>query len=331
MRVVEKLDSGLYKISLGGKLMEARSNLQLEPGFFLRVQLKAMAGQIQLIPETTSNPVLQDVFRFTEVSFQNGNVPQQLTHILAALGLPVDGISGRLFSMIQQLGFQFDGGKLKKAYRIASQFPGRESQAAEVALLLLEKGIDVDGSDVAAILSFLLGDNNFFHQELNQDRDHHSFLSSQKDGKDFGGLEQLVEGLYGRSIASFYSCSQGLLTLFNHLATNTNHWLVVPFSMEMDVSEKSQIVGNIRILFNLSIKKIEKICVTAQSSSSDYDFVLYYGERGVKTLEYAEGLATWQSSLEKIFPGVVVRGQSRDKMGLFCNPTAELATCNLEV
>ena len=138
MRVVAQTSPGSYKISLGGRLLEARSNLILEPGTFLRVEIRTMAGQVQLVPEFTRPQALPQLLRFTEGSFQAGDIPQRLAQNLAALGLPVDGVSGRLFSMMQQLGLRFDGKRMQRAYRIASHFPGRESQAAEVALMLLE-------------------------------------------------------------------------------------------------------------------------------------------------------------------------------------------------
>lgn len=349
MRVVAQTSPGSYKISLGGRILEARSNLVLEPGTFLRVEIRTMAGQVQLVPEFTKPQALPQLLRFTEGSFQAGDIPQRLAQNLAALGLPVDGVSGRLFSMMQQLGLRFDGRRMQRAYRIASQFPGRESQAAEVALLLLEKGMEADSAMVASLLSLLLGDGGGFrhHQQERAWQDKASQedtagLVSGGPAEGFGGLQRLVEELYGCSVAflgdsslhgsslKIPSLKGGLLTMMNHIATGLLHWLVVPFSLPLEASG-NELLGNIRVLLNLDSKKLLKICVTAQSPSSQYAFMVYYGKNVVDAVEYAPGGEGWQRVLEALFPGVPVVCRSVEGMGLFCDPSQELACCNLEV
>lgn len=344
MKVVEQTGAGTYKISLGGAVLEARSTMQLEPGSFLRVQLKSVAGQLQLVPEAAQpSGSSQHLFRFTEASFQSGTVPQQLAQIFASLGLPVDGISGRLFSMMQQLGLQFDGERLKRAYRLAKQFPGRESQAVEVALLLLEKGIEADSALVASVLSMMLGDENCFRS---QNRGDGEGRRQEGDGS-YGGLETLVEGLYGRSIASLGE-HPGLMTLMNHIATGSLHWLVVPFSMDLGNtlqassdsipestaeptdSKSKTMVGTIRVLLNLDLKELVKIMVTGQSAASHYAFTVYYGKDGVERITFAPDSRRWKAELEGLFPGVSVSGGQMADMGLFCEPAQEFAGCNVE-
>lgn len=355
MRVVAQTSPGSYKISLGGRLLEARSNLVLEPGTFLRVEVRTMAGQLQLVPEAGQREMpLQQLLRFTEGSFQAGDIPQRLAQNLAALGLPVDGVSGRLFSMMQQLGLRFDGRRMQRAYRIASQFPGRESQAAEVALMLLERGVEADSAMVASLLSMMLGDGGGFRQrqqerawEDSASQEDTSGLVSGGLAGDFGGLQRLVQELYGCSVASLGDSSLqdaslqgpslktpslegGLLTMMNHIATGILHWLVVPFSLPLEASG-SELLGNIRVLLNLDSKKLLKICVTAQSPSSQYAFIVYYGKNVVDAVEYSPGGEGWQQALEVLFPGVPVVCRSVEGMGLFCDPSQELASCNLEV
>ena len=350
MRVVEQTSPGSYKISLGGRLLEARSNLVFEPGTFLRVEIRTLAGQVQLVPEFTKPQALPQLFRFTEGSFQAGDIPQRLAQNLAALGLPVDGVSGRLFSMMQQLGLRFDGRRMRRAYRIASQFPGRESQAAEVALMLLEKGVEADSVMVASLLSMMLGDGGGFrhHQQEHpwEDTTFQEKVVSGGPAEDFGGLQRLVEELYGCSVASLggaslqvsslqgsslktQSVKEGLLTMVNHIATGTLHWLVVPFSLPLE-AKGNELLGNIRVLLNLDSKKLLKICITAQSPSSQYAFIVYYGKNLVKAVEYAPGGEGWQRALEVLFPGVPVVCRPVEGMGLFCDPSHELASCNLE-
>lgn len=354
MRVVAQTSPGSYKISLGGRLLEARSNLILEPGTFLRVEIRTMAGQVQLVPEFTRPQALPQLLRFTEGSFQAGDIPQRLAQNLAALGLPVDGVSGRLFSMMQQLGLRFDGKRMQRAYRIASHFPGRESQAAEVALMLLERGVEADSAMVASLLSMMLGDGGGFRQQ--QQEDAWEDKASQEDTaglvsggpvEDFGGLQWLVEELYGCPVAflgdsspkdtslhdsslKIPSLKGGLLTMMNHIATGILHWLVVPFSLPLEASG-NELLGTIRVLLNLDSKKLLKICVTAQSPSSQYAFIVYYGKDLVEAVEYAPGGEGWQQAVEMLFPGVPVVCRSVEEMGLFCDPSQELVCCNLEV
>lgn len=329
MRVVEQASPGLYRISLGGRLMEARSNLPLEPGSFLRVQLRAVAGQLQLVPESVRTAPLPQMARFTEGSFQSGDIPQRLAQSLASLGLPVDGVSGRLFSLMQQLGLRLDSQRMRRAYRIASHFPGRESQAAEVALMLLEKGMEADSVMVASLLSMMLGDGGCFGE--GGEREAASSPVVARAANDFGGLETLVEGLYGRSVASLGGRG-GLLTMLNHVASSTRHWLVVPFSMSVGAGrETAGLLGAIRLLFDLDFKKMLRICVSAQSATAQYAFMVHYGGRSVVAVEYAGGGPGWQRALEGLFPGVPVEGRPLEGLGLFCEPLQELASCNLEV
>ncbi len=329
MRVVEQTSPGLYRISLGGRLLEARSELSLEPGSFLRVQLRAVAGQLQLVPEAARPSAMGRLVRFTEGSFRSGDVPQPLAQVLASLGLPVDGVSGRLFSLLQQLGLRLDSLRMRRAYRIASHFPGRESQAAEVALMLLEKGVEADSTMVAALLSLMLGDGSYFGG--GGEREAASGSVAARAANDFGGLETLVEGLYGRSVSSLGS-GGGLLTMLNHVAASNRHWLVVPFSMSVGADRaEAGLLGAIRLLFDLDFKKMLRICVSAQSATAQYAFLVHYGGRSVVAVEYAGGGPGWQRALEELFPGVPVEGRPLEGLGLFCEPSQELASCNLEV
>ncbi len=328
MRVVEQTSPGIYRISLGGRLLEARSELSLEPGSFLRVQLRAVAGQLQLVPEAARTQAMERLVRFTEGSFRSGDIPRQLAQVLASLGLPVDGVSGRLFSLMQQLGLRLDGQRMRRAYRIAASFPGRESQAAEVALMLLEKGVEADGAMVASLLSLMLGDGSYFGG--GGEREAASGLVAARTANGFGGLDTLVEGLYGRSVASL-GRGGGLLTVLNHVAAGRRHWLVVPFAMDSGRERGTGLLGNIRLLFDLDFRKLQKICISARSASSEYAFMVYYGKGVVAAVEYAGGGPGWQRGLEGLFPGVPVVCRPMEGFGLFCDPSEELASCNLEV
>ena len=101
VKVVEQQAPGIYKVAIGNNFFLAKSQTTLEKGTVLRVKIQGKGNQILLIPERSTET--KEFVKLTENSFSKDRLPLHIQDFLQKVGLPADEISGRLFSLLQQL------------------------------------------------------------------------------------------------------------------------------------------------------------------------------------------------------------------------------------
>lgn len=271
VKIVQDKGGGNYILSLGNNKFQGSSPFKLQVGSVLRVKVEISGEQIKFIPEEFSKTAESQLVKFNSEAMAQFQLPEQVSQALSNLGLPPDAISMKLIAFLQQMGIKFDTQLLSKCRRVASKFPGRESEAAEVALFLAEKGVEIDEEKVAALLNMFLC--NF--PSSPQENDFNQKGESLKEEKE---LENFFNKLYDTNLSSLPN-SYGLLTLLNHLSSKNKHWIVLPFQCVFQTENKSLPIfssGNIRVLFDVSKKNIEKILLCFQSDTFEYNFMIYY-------------------------------------------------------
>ena len=336
VKVMEQQAPGIYKVAIGNNFFLAKSQTTLEKGTVLQVKIQGKGKQILLIPERSTET--KEFVKLTENSFSKDRLPLHIQDFLQKVGLPADEISGRLFSLLQQLHVRPDEKKLSKAYKLASKFTGREKEAAETALFLLDKGIEPPEEHIMSFLRILLGSG--FSREPLTDEDEGASDTVWEGRK--SSLERTLEKLFGYSVDNLglaavvgeqtkpHSTSEpwqqnsgfvekqvdeskisvhnfGLLTLSNHIRNGTYHWIVIPYilpvSSEVSAvlnSKDLEVNGSIRILVNTESKKTEKIIVWGESSQRKYSFSVYYKNGRLESLSYSLSPKTQSDKAETL-------------------------------
>lgn len=145
VRVLEDLGGGKYQVSFGGNRFNVSSKNVLLPGQSFKAQILLQKEAVTLIPENRENLAAESTVKNTSLLEQE----------LFSLGLGNDGITLKLLQFMQQSGLKIDKSIMNRAALLAKKFPGKEKKAAEIAALLLEKGIDGDENTIQALLSLL--------------------------------------------------------------------------------------------------------------------------------------------------------------------------------
>src|SRR5574344_1627608 len=143
VRVISENGGGRYTVSFAGNRVDVQSQKKLVAGqtFTATVQMGA-DGKILLVPSN-------DAASSESPAVLPG---EALSSFLAAQGLATDASMVKIMQFLQQTGVKTDVTLMQKAQKIASRFPGNEKRAAEVAILLLEKGIEPDEALVKKLL-----------------------------------------------------------------------------------------------------------------------------------------------------------------------------------
>ncbi|WP_407400651.1 hypothetical protein [Treponema sp.] len=255
--VLRNNGDGTSLVSFGGGKFNVRCERDFEPGQTFEARVMDSDGKLLLKPE--GEKVFASSFlRFME---QNGLVP--------------DLITAKVFEFMEQSGVRIDRKFLQRSRSVALDFPGKEKAAAEIACMLLEKGIEPTVENVARLLSYLEavdedgGGKGSYHDEEERDQE------NNEETEDF------LDGMY-----SVLPCRKsGLLSFMNHLKTRdaARHWLVFPYEWQVG-SKMSR--GFIKLLLDTELKVTEKIQINCEISCKKYFFVLYFKNSKVKEVRF---------------------------------------------
>jgi hypothetical protein len=245
-RVLRNLGGGNYLVSFAGGRFAAKSAQNLVQGQTFRAQISLAGGSVALkiVPSAAGQGGENMAKAFEALS-------PETSDFLAALGLPVDGVSAKILQAMTQSGSKIDARLMQRIRRAAQKFKGREAEAAEAALALEEKGVDSESAALDEIMDALggregseagsrqdgqkdsgqkdggqnaqgqdgsdagaSGDEAFGRES--EGADYERILGEVKRFFDvFGGLQ--FEGGGGFSASSFSEEKAGALALFNHL------------------------------------------------------------------------------------------------------------------
>lgn len=257
--VLKNNGDGTSLVSFGGGKFNVRCLSSFEPGQVFEANVVESNGKILLQPEEGKT------FAFSFIKFmeQNGLVPDEIT--------------SKVFEFMEQSGVRIDKKILQRCRAISLNFPEKEKAAAEIACMLIEKGIEPTEENVRKILLYLdfvyanTSENNLIYENDNENKKN----ESKEEAKNF------LEELY-----SILPCKKsGILAFINHYKTLNvaKHWLVLPYEWQLNNKSAN---GFIKLLLNTDIKSIEKIQISCKIACKKYFFVLYYDNSKVKEVRF---------------------------------------------
>jgi len=303
VRVLSDNGNGRYTVSFAGNSVDvqsaAKSTRQLVAGqTFLATVQTDDDGKILLVPKNESYGVdAASIERVTVVENgvnSDGTPNAALSSFLVAQGLCPDASTVKILQFLQQTGVKTDTSLMMKAQKIALRFAGREKQAAEAAILLLEKGIDPDDALIGQILDALTddgGEAGASNSQANKrelggfahDNESKADSGDPKQTDDFSAEPDFLLQLYDE----IPDRKPGVLTLLNQLSSERKHWIFLPYEWNGDQNDHlPSAKGIIRILVDTQTQKVEKIAINCRTKMTNYYFVLYYIESKVKEVRF---------------------------------------------
>lgn len=290
-RVLKNLGGGNYLISFSGGRFAARSTQNLVQGQTFRAQISLAGGSVALKIVSGQNAQGGDnlVKTFSALS-------PEAREFLAALGLPADSVSAKILQSMMQQGAKLDPRLMQKVRRLSQKFKGRESEAAEAALALEEKGVDSESLALDQIMDALdggeggeAGQNAQGQEGGGQDQ---NVSQGPKDGQASGYGQILGE------VKRFFSFAENFpqekidgLAVFNHLRgkgeAGQKGWVFFPF--EYKVSGESQNgaeegKGTLRLYLDYEKRSLEKMAISFKSICANLFFVVYLKDKKVRKL-----------------------------------------------
>lgn len=276
VKTLKDLGGGKYTVSFAGGRFNVMSERSLAPGQAFRAQISFSAGKILLTPAAAP----------AEGMTAGGD----LSSLLAAMGLPADGVSERILRFLTQSGAKLDPALMQKARRLAQKFKGRETAAAEASLALEEKGIDSDSDALDKLMDLLDGEPD-------------GQSAPRQEREDF--LLELNDAARQDDSAREPGAKKD--------------WAFFPYEF-LDGG------GVIRTLSDREKGSVEKMVVNYKSSSGNIFFAVYFGMNGAaKAIQVSaspkplEDLA--RGGLEKLAaafgPGVKVQTVPEEKFSAF--------------
>ena len=256
--VLKNNGDGTCLVSFCGGKFNIKTEKQLASGDTFAADVSFVDGKVQLTPSK------EMLFSSSFLRFMESN------------DLVPDGMTVKLLQFMEQSGFKVDKKIILRSRSVALNFIGKEKIAAEIACMLLEKGIEPTEERVRQLI---------FHTENPEEQDSQG-SSAGEDGENAGDGENqddegFIEGIYSVPPVK----KSGLLGFLNHLRSGETqrHWVVLPYRWDCG---KTEAHGLIRILMNPELKKTEKIQINCEMPCKKYFFVLYFEESKVKEVRF---------------------------------------------
>ena len=292
-RVLKNLGGGNYLISFAGGRFAARSAQSLVQGQTFRAQISLAGGSVALKIVSGQNAQGGDnlVKTFSALS-------PEAREFLAALGLPADSVSAKILQSMMQQGAKLDPRLMQKVRRLSQKFKGRESEAAEAALALEEKGVDSESLALDQIMGALDGD------ESQKGQDGQNAQGQEGGGQDQNGSQGQKDGQasdYGQilgEVKRFFSFAENFpqekidgLAVFNHLRgkgeAGQKGWVFFPFEYTIagdgqKGAEEGK--GALRLYLDYEKRSLEKMVINFKSICANFYFVVYLEGKKVRKL-----------------------------------------------
>ncbi|MCR5614386.1 hypothetical protein [Treponema sp.] len=244
VRILKESAPGRYLASFAGQRFEVRSKQALVPGSTFMAKIAIKNGRVNIVrsgeihaPDTIQKTSAQN----TKNIIQNINTMSgQMAELFLSLGLPADSVSKILLQTFVASGTKIDFDKVKKARAVALEFSGNEDEAAEAALILMEKGIEPTADNIRDLMMALVdgageslsGDGAGESQSAEEQSATEELFGAEesyaehvrvddKAGGEIAGLIAEVKEYFGALLEGKAEGDMpgGFLTVFNHMAS----------------------------------------------------------------------------------------------------------------
>lgn len=163
VRVTGSVGGGKYEGFVAGVKVHFTAERALKAGDTFSATVSGNGSKIILTPQT-EGAVLQNLqFQMNEMT--SGH----LASLLQSAGLPPDSLSSSIFQMFKQTGLKIDAQFMSRIRNLALRFGGKEKAAAEILIMLAEKGISADEEEIKNLLLQLSGEVSWQEETSGKD------------------------------------------------------------------------------------------------------------------------------------------------------------------
>lgn len=262
--------NGKYSATVAGVRVNIRSERAFKNGEVFKAKLFVKDGTVFLTPVAANKSGIQiENFPLSVVS------DFQVFDFFKNLGLPSDFVMLNIFQMMKQLQMKLNIPLFTKLHNFAVKFSGKQKTAAEILMILADKGFDFNEEDVFSLLKLV--DNQIDYKEKNNKQNENAKKLLNKINLKDGGwfiipfcIENLSENNFVTEAELFNKNSE------NIDKTKSRFFDDKVLTQNSDEKLKNIIgFGNIRILIGNG-KKIKLLNLSCNFQNKDYYFSLEY-------------------------------------------------------
>ncbi len=272
-RVVSRLGTSSYVLSVGGQKINVLSQVPLKEGSVFRAQIFTDNGTVRLKIFENLQQTDKTVFSSADFKADNAGISKMLLNI----GLPVCAESFKLVQFALSLGIKIQPSKLAKIIKKLNQSDSKNLEKAEISLLLEEKGV-VSTEDLVEKVF-----NEFYKKNEGKNEDKENPQNLKKVQNKGMIKKDDIKDYFKDVEESILTTKPGELSLFNSLLPEKkggSHWIVLPFEWNY-----KNFAGVIRVLLSENRKNLQKMLINCKNSLNSYLFVLYLKENKVTSVK----------------------------------------------
>ena len=256
--VGKKIDTNLFRIALYGKTMSVRSTKFLTEGSRMRARVSWVENRLQLNVSGKESDSLTDLLLRSSITIKSET--RMIAEALIRSGMP---LLPEYFEKIQ--------GNLKK-------YKNADEKLVKILLLLIDKGIPLNGQNITEILSF-------------SDRHEKKHSESREKGEK-AKTDKKIEEIKADIKKQIKHTDSGneLLKYFNHKIALHDNWLIIP----LNYSFKRKGMGVLKLRMD------EKFFVTnlvlTLSDGRDWEFNLVKNKNSGNMKVWGPGDLHWENT-----------------------------------
>jgi len=256
VRVTNNLGGGKYEGFVAGVKVTFSSERMLKAGDSFTAKVSGREGKIILTPQPEKLGMAAENIQLQMSELSS----QRLGELLQSSGLSADALTASIFKMFIQTGLKVDLQLMNRIKALSVRFSGRQKSAAELLVMLAEKGIAADEEDLKELFLQLSGEAAWNDREAEE---------SSKNNKE--------------------------KKLINQLNERAGSWFIIPFELlqyeeaaflQNNSDKKVLGNGNIRLLFD-SGKMLKLMNLDCRYKNKRYLFSLTYSAGKCRGLRFS--------------------------------------------
>lgn len=232
-QVLKQIAPSKWMLGIGGRVIAASSERSLGVGSKFMAQVRVQSGTILLQP-------------YEQVGGREGAM-----RFLASEGLPQDNLSHTIVRAMLRTGVSLDPSRIQNLYAFFNSRDDVSTRLVRTYLLMQEKGMEPSSEGLERLINAVEGspEREGEGDRHGSGRESYRRGGSQKrrDSEPKDPEDTLEEVVTRRDQEPTH-----FLQAFNHLTSQSGHWMVVPFSL---ADEDRVYEGSLRIHFSMTGEK----------------------------------------------------------------------------
>ncbi len=299
LRVIAKNPDGTYSVSLAGTKINVNSKIPLQQNQIITAKVSVKNSAVFLsVNRNEKNEVISKILP----GLQNGRLDAKACEFLNSIGLEPSPQAFSLVQFMQKMGMKINADSVKKAVENARKFDkNKRKEAAEISVLLDEKGLPGDEKTVGSVMSFGGGENQKKRKEnKSSGSPEKEKINGKKLDFDKNSAKSFVKNYFDSVEKSAALNKNGILTEFNSMKnpkkngySSSFHWVLLPFEWPA-----FNAFGDIRLLINGDFRNLQKIVINCEKNVQKFKFVVYLNQKKIKSLKFGLNFALNSKKME---------------------------------